>query len=579
MSNYDIFISYRRDGGADFARQMQLALSAKGYSVFLDFDALKDGVFDRRIESAIKSSKVFLFVLSPHSLDRCCNENDWVRREIECALISQCHIVPVNPNSLFQGFEDIEGLPYSVKNGLGQHQISTVMMNDLFECTFQEFVTNRIAGIVSPQGQTVKHDAANGSEIHIETDLPCCVMRFKEELIQAHPDDDNLIYLKKGSHKLKFVSLDNPADNYTLVYTVKDDCEILQVNLTDIRNSRIAKEEEAVRKAKEEEERKAMKEKERKEKERERRKAKVEAERKAKEEAERKAKEEAERREAKEKAERDKESADDKKYVKFSVKKGLLGLTKRYGFKKDGVIVIPAIYNYASDFSEGLALVRLNGKFGIVDKTGREIIPPKYDEVRYFSEGLAKVKLNDKYGFVDKTGKVVIPLKYEDAGSFSEGLALVRLNGKYGFVDKTGKEVIPLKYEYAYSFSEGLALVKLNDKYGFVDKTGKEVIPLKYKYANCFSEGLAGVKSFLFWGFIDKSGNVIVESKYDWVSPFFSEGLAIVELNGKRGFVDKTGKEVIPLKYESALHFIGGVANVELNGEWIKIDKQGNVVE
>ena len=303
MSNYDIFISYRRDGGADFARQMQLALSAKGYSVFLDFDALKYGVFDRRIESAIKSSKIFLFVLSPHSLDRCCNEDDWVRREIECALISQCHIVPVNPNSLFQGFEDIEGLPYSVKNGLGQHQISTVMMNDLFECTFQEFVTNRIAGIVSPQGQTVKHDAANGSEIHIETDLPCCVMRFKEELIQAHPDDDNLIYLKKGSHKLKFFSLDNPADNYTLVYTVKDDCEILKVNLTDIRNSRIAKEEEAVRKAKEEEERKV-----------------AEEEKKAKREA----------------LLLDTEDSKLKKYCDSS----------RYGFKVDGVVVIPAKYDF-----------------------------------------------------------------------------------------------------------------------------------------------------------------------------------------------------------------------------------------
>lgn len=443
MSNYDIFISYRRDGGADFARQMQLALSAKGYSVFLDFDALKDGVFDRRIESAIKSSKVFLFVLSPHSLDRCCNENDWVRREIECALISQCHIVPVNPNSLFQGFEDIEGLPYSVKNGLGQHQISTVMMNDLFECTFQEFVTNRIAGIVSPQGQTVKHDAANGSEIHIETDLPCCVMRFKEELIQAHPDDDNLIYLKKGSHKLKFVSLDNPADNYTLVYTVKDDCEILQVNLTDIRNSRIAKEEEAVRKSKEEEERKAMKEKERKEKERERRKAKREAERKAKEEAERKAKEEVELK-AKEEAERKaKEEAE------------------------------------------------------------------KYDIVDDFREGLALVRLNDKYGFVDKTGKEVIPLKYEYAYSFREGLSKVRLNGKYGFVDKTGKEIVPQKYDFVDFFPEDLARVKINDKWGFVDKTGKEVIPLKYENASHFIGGVASVQLNGEWIKIDKQGNVV----------------------------------------------------------------------
>ena len=440
MSNYDIFISYRRDGGADFARQMQLALSAKGYSVFLDFDALKDGVFDRRIESAIKSSKIFLFVLSPHSLDRCCNEDDWVRREIECALISQCHIVPVNPNSLFQGFEGIEGLPYSVKNGLGQHQISTVMMNDLFECTFQEFVANRIAGIVSPHGQTVKHDAANGSEIHIETDLPCCVMRFKEELIQAHPDDDNLIYLKKGSHKLKFVSLDNPADNYTLVYTVKDDCEILQVSLTDIRNSRIAKEEEAVRKAKEEEERKAMKEKERKEKERERRKAKREAVLL---------------------------NTEDSKFEKYKSK-------NRFGFKVDGVVVIPA----------------------------------KYDEVCYFTEGLANVKLNDKNGFVDKTGKEVIPLKYKYALYFSEGLAVVG-NDKFGFIDKTGKEVIPLKYDISLMFREGLAAVKLNDKWGFIDKTGKVVIPLKYDVAVYFLGGIAEVKLNGKWIKIDKQGNVV----------------------------------------------------------------------
>ena len=438
MSNYDIFISYRRDGGADFARQMQLALSAKGYSVFLDFDALKDGVFDRRIESAIKSSKVFLFVLSPHSLDRCCNENDWVRREIECALISQCHIVPVNPNSLFQGFEDIEGLPYSVKNGLGQHQISTVMMNDLFECTFQEFVTNRIAGIVSPQGQTVKHDVANGSEIHIETDLPCCVMRFKEELIQAHPDDDNLIYLKKGSHKLKFVSLDNPADNYTLVYTVKDDCEILQVNLTDIRNLRIAKEEE---------------------------------ERKAKEQAERKAKEQ-----AKKKVEEEKKAKRDAVLLNTVDSKFKAYLcSSRRGFKVDGVVVIPAKYDDAYSFCEGLASVKLNGKRGFIDKTGKEVIPLKYDYADSFSEGLAKVKLNDKWSFVDKTGREVVPPKYDEVCYFSEGLVRVELNGKHGFIDKTGKEVIPLKYDWACDFQGGVACVELNGECMEIDKQGNVV--------------------------------------------------------------------------------------------------------
>lgn len=36
---YDIFISYRRDGGADIARQIQLVLENYGYKVFLDYDS------------------------------------------------------------------------------------------------------------------------------------------------------------------------------------------------------------------------------------------------------------------------------------------------------------------------------------------------------------------------------------------------------------------------------------------------------------------------------------------------------------------------------------------------------------
>jgi hypothetical protein len=69
------------------------------------------------------------------------------------------------------------------------------------------------------------------------------------------------------------------------------------------------------------------------------------------------------------------------------------------------------------------------------------------DNAGYFSEGLTPVKLNNKWGFIDKTGKEVIPIKYDNAGYFSEGLAPVKLNGKCGFIDKTGKEVIPIKYD------------------------------------------------------------------------------------------------------------------------------------
>ena len=421
MEEYDIFISYRRVGGADFARQMQLALKTIGYKVFLDFDELKDGVFDRRIEMAINRSKVFLFVLSPHALDRCKNEDDWVRREIECALISKCHIVPVSPNVNFEGFDDIEGLPYLIKNGLGQHQVSTVMMNDLFECTFEEFVCKRIANVVSPHQQALKDEVKEGCEVHIETDIPCYVFRFKERLIIAQPNDDNLIYLKKGSHKLTFVSTDNENDCYSLVYVVKDDCEFLQVNLAKIRDARVAAEE---------------------------------AERRAKEEAERRAKEE-----------RKLIAEDDAKYQLYEE-------NDLFGFKKDGAVVIPAKYSFVDSFIEGLASVFLNGKWGYIDKSGKEVIPLQYDYAGAFSKGLARVEINGKWGYINKSGKEVIPLKYDDASGFGDGLAPVKLNGKWGYIDKSGKEVIQLKYDDAYYFSNGQASAMLNGEWGYIDKQG-----------------------------------------------------------------------------------------------------------
>ena len=165
-------------------------------------------------------------------------------------------------------------------------------------------------------------------------------------------------------------------------------------------------------------------------------------------------------------------------------------------------------YEVIGYWDDDLGIVRLNGKWGMINTEGKVVIPLKYDCVDYFSEGLAYVKLNGKYGFVDTTGKVVIPLKYDSVGKFDEGLASVFLNGKRGFVDKTGKEVVPPKYDFIYDFVEGLAKVRLYDKFGFIDVTGKEVVPPKYDQV---------------WGFY--------------------EGLAAVELNGKEGFVNKQGKE------------------------------------
>jgi tetratricopeptide (TPR) repeat protein len=191
-------------------------------------------------------------------------------------------------------------------------------------------------------------------------------------------------------------------------------------------------------------------------------------------------------------------------------------------------------------FSEGLACVELNGKWGFMDEQGHTVIPLTYNVVYPFSEGLARVELNEKWGFVDKQGHEVI-FQWDGAGDFHDGLAAAKLNGKWGFVDKWGYEVTPLKYDSLDYFHDGLAVVEINGKYGFIDKQGHEVISLKY----------------------DRAGD-------------FHDGLACVELNGKYGFIDKLGHTVIPFKYDQANDFQNGVALVVLNGKSGIIDKKGN---
>lgn len=271
--DYDVFISYRREGGAQYARILKAELEKRGYRVFLDYDELNDGRFDSTIMQAIESAPIFIFILTPGALDRCVNEDDWVRREIEYAMETERNIIPVNFDGLFRAFP--ESLPEEVRNIIGQHQFSKIDSESLLQESIDKLVRNRIAPFVKPKfvksskrllesvskilqfsggilfpspfnklkdsvdnlarERTIPSTTSSGAEIFIQTDAECVVLCFDKQLVVASPGKKNKIHLTKGNHLLEFVSTENTEVRKQQRYTVPDNdyTDFIEVKLLD----------------------------------------------------------------------------------------------------------------------------------------------------------------------------------------------------------------------------------------------------------------------------------------------------------------------------------------------------------
>jgi hypothetical protein len=217
-------------------------------------------------------------------------------------------------------------------------------------------------------------------------------------------------------------------------------------------------------------------------------------------------------------------------------------------------------------FGEGLAPICQDGKWGLIDKTGKLILAPVLDAERVYAlaEGMLLFVQNEKYGFADVSGKIVVPAKYDGADAFSEGLASVTRGYNSGYIDKTGALALPMQYGNAMRFSEGLAAV--NDSfnrgdYYYIDKSGAVVIPGPFGTISDCVDGLMHTADRK--GFMDKTGTKVISLPDGYhADGDFHEGLAriVTDDYGSASFIDKTGRVVLDQMSPSTSDFSEGYA-------------------
>lgn len=129
MRKYDIFISYRREGGYDTAKHLSDLLTRDGYRVSFDIDTLRSGDFETQLYERIDLCKDFILIVDKHAFDRTIidkipREKDWLRCELAYALEKGKNIIPI----FLSGVKEFpDGLPGDI-SGVTKKMVQNIIV-------------------------------------------------------------------------------------------------------------------------------------------------------------------------------------------------------------------------------------------------------------------------------------------------------------------------------------------------------------------------------------------------------------------------------------------------------------------
>lgn len=154
-------------------------------------------------------------------------------------------------------------------------------------------------------------------------------------------------------------------------------------------------------------------------------------------------------------------------------------------------------YEYIETFNDGgFAIMKQNGKIGVIDRLENIICMTEFTEVEKRDEGRYSRVFwcqtdriafyqDGLFGMMDVRGNVIVPAKYEKIGwNYQDGKIEVKKNGLAGYIDCNGTTLIPCQYKYViWSRRFNAYKVRTTDnKRGILNCRGEVLIPAVYAY-------------------------------------------------------------------------------------------------
>lgn len=246
-------------------------------------------------------------------------------------------------------------------------------------------------------------------------------------------------------------------------------------------------------------------------------------------------------------------------------------MNAKWGYiAQDGKFLTEPVFDEASNFSNGVAMVKQKGLYGLINPKMDFVIKPEYVELSFSTlSGFIKVAdRKDRYGLIDTNGRILASIEYDKISPYVEDRAKVLIGAGYGFLNRNGELIVAPNFSDALDYSEGMAAVCKDKLWGYLNLQGKQEILPVTSYVGNFKNGLAPALRDGKMAYINKDARIIVPPVYNEAAEF-KNGLAIVAANTGKGLIDSTGKVLLEPKFEDiSLTSIPHLVVIKTSGEW-----------
>ena len=249
---FDIFISYRREGGGATAGRINDMLTADGYSVSYDVDTLREGRFDRQLLERIEQCQDFILVVDRNCFVRTIDPNtdpqdDWLWQELSYALKLKKNVIPV----LLAGADFPKHLPDDI-NSVRFHN-GPKCVHEYFD-SFYEKLRDQLHAfprMAKPSYSTSGATASKQPSLKLKADADCVFYLDGEERSHLKAGIIQKFPLAPGEYELMFVSTYNAQDRIEMEFEMPETDKLQKISLSEMINVRQQKEAEEQRLAEE----------------------------------------------------------------------------------------------------------------------------------------------------------------------------------------------------------------------------------------------------------------------------------------------------------------------------------------